>query len=162
MMPSQLRTAITRAADLLTAACEAEARQSVFRGDTIAAMGLAEGTLRAMLGYLPDESSQPPLPLDTVRVRASDLDWDGLAELARARRNWLGMSQFDVTRAGGPSEQTLRRIENGQRCTYEQRTLSRLEKVLRWRPNTVNAILKRDVEDRGALIGENRQPAGPQ
>jgi hypothetical protein len=156
----EMKSAVNYAAQLLHDAINAETKQQHHRGHTIAAMGVAEGTLRVVLAsYAPDttDTTDDEEPLDLPRTRGETLDWQGVADCVLGRRNWLGMSQFDVMKAGGPAEQTMRRIEGCQRCTYEPRTLARLEKALGWKPNTILAILNRTVEDRRALIGRNPQ-----
>lgn len=152
----EMRSAVNYAASLLHDAIDAETKEH-HRGHTIAAMGVAEGTLRIVLAsYGPDtDTTDDKEPLDLMR--GDTLDWQGVADCVVARRNWLGMSQFDVLKAGGPSEQTMRRIEGCQRFTYEPRTLARLERALGWRPNTITAILNRTIEDRRSLIGKTPQ-----
>jgi len=154
----EIKGAIDTAASLLRDAIEIETEEAYHRGQTIGAMGVAEGTLRTLGSYLQlllEERNTTPtpavLPLDSVRI-AGRLDWQALADTVTARRNWLNMSQFDVTKAGGPSEQTQRRIEGCQRCTYEPRSLTRLEHALGWAPNTVRAILEGTISDHQSVI----------
>lgn len=67
--------------------------------------------------------------------------WENLGQAVRRRRAYLGLSQADVTAAGGPSDQTLRKLEAGDHGPYRPRTLAALERVLRWKPGAVEAIL---------------------
>jgi hypothetical protein len=160
----EMKSAVNYAAQLLHNAIHAETKEP-HRGHTIAAMGVAEGTLRVVLAsfgpdtsYGPDnDTDEEPRTLDLSKTRGDTLDWKAVADCVVARRNWLGMSQFDVLKAGGPSEQTMRRIEGCQRFTYEPRTLARLERALGWKPNTITAILNRAIEDRQSLIGKKPQ-----
>ena len=152
------RRIIEHAADLLTTAIEEEI-QVDHRDRTVAAMAVALGVLRTLADTANQDTqdtatqdTEIPLDLSSVTDANGRLNWQHLADLVLARRNWLGMSQFDVTRAGGPSEQTLRRVEGTQRCSYERRTLTRLEQALGWPPNAIIEILAGAVTDHNALV----------
>lgn len=69
-------------------------------------------------------------------------DWSRLARLVVERRNELGMTQADVQAAGGPSQATMYLIEHAGRTRYQARILNSLERVLRWRPGSVRAVLE--------------------
>jgi hypothetical protein len=148
---TEIKTAIDYATGLLSTAIGVETNATAHRGHTIGAMGVAEGTLRTLASYLQlvdnptTAPAEAPPPLALPR-KSKGLAWQALADAVRARRDWLGMSQFDLTKAGGPSEQTLRRIEGCQRCTYDPRTLTRLEQALGWKPHTIKAILHRTAD----------------
>lgn len=62
-------------------------------------------------------------------------------ETIRNRRVFLRLSQADVTAAGGPSEQTVRKIEHGQPGPYRAASMVALDRILRWKPGTVQTIL---------------------
>jgi transcriptional regulator with XRE-family HTH domain len=69
-------------------------------------------------------------------------DWEYLGRTVRTRRLLLGLSQADVIAAGGPSDQTLRELERGESGIYRVRTMAALERVLKWAPGAIEAILK--------------------
>lgn len=68
-------------------------------------------------------------------------DWQRLAEQVTRRREQLGLTQGQVHSAGGPSVATMRMIEGGLQRSYRGNILGRLEKALRWKPGSVEAIL---------------------
>ena len=68
-------------------------------------------------------------------------DWARLAEALRTRRERLGLSQYDIAAAGGPSHQTLRNLEQAKPAQYQSRTFSSLEKILGWGKGTIADIL---------------------
>lgn len=59
----------------------------------------------------------------------------------RNRRGVLGLSQADVAAADGPGDVTLRRIERGYPGPYRAQSTAALDRILRWKPGTVQAIL---------------------
>lgn len=71
-------------------------------------------------------------------------NWERLGQVIRARRKALGLAQVDVTAAGGPSDETLRRLEHGEPGPYMRRTLAALERVLKWSPGAVKGVLAGD------------------
>jgi DNA-binding XRE family transcriptional regulator len=73
--------------------------------------------------------------------------WARLAKEVLLRRHVLGVSQEELARRGGPSHQSIRNIEAGSQNGYRELTLARLERVLGWRPGTVQAILNGDAGD---------------
>lgn len=75
------------------------------------------------------------------------LDWARLGRAIVAQRNRLGLSQEDISAAGGPSHATLRRIERGEPGPYQSRTLERLEAVLEWKVGVIDAILHDNAGD---------------
>jgi hypothetical protein len=143
-----IKTAIAYAVNLLGAAIQAETEHPAPNGKTLAAMGLAEGTLR-MASSVIDLYTLPGKPSYSVTAQIANeisnspahANWQRLAEAVVARRHWLSMSQPDVAKAGGPSEQTQRRIENAQRLKYKTIVFIRLETALRWPKGTVSRIL---------------------
>src|SRR5437868_5535395 len=88
-------------------------------------------------------------------------DWEYLGWAVRTRRLLLGLSQADVMAAGGPSDQTLRKLERGEPGIYRVRTMAALERVLKWAPGAIEAILKGGQpaayeidEPKGALVSD--------
>jgi transcriptional regulator with XRE-family HTH domain len=61
--------------------------------------------------------------------------------IARERRELLGMTQADVSAAGGPSPVTLRAIENGTASHFRPYTVSALEQALSWPRGTFKRVL---------------------
>lgn len=80
-------------------------------------------------------------------ITQDDLAWRRLGDAVQARRHRLGMTQEAITSEGGPSHQTLRRLERGDPGPYHERTFARLEQVLDWKPGTVRAVLNGDASD---------------
>lgn len=58
--------------------------------------------------------------------------------LVQRRRQELGLSQADVGLAGGPSDATVRRLEQGLMDKPRFVTLSKLDAPLRWHPGSAN------------------------
>jgi transcriptional regulator with XRE-family HTH domain len=61
--------------------------------------------------------------------------------IARERRELLGMTQADVSAAGGPSPVTLRAIENGTASHFRPYTVAALEQALSWPRGTFKQVL---------------------
>lgn len=154
MTDNELITAIEYAAARLNQALERiygnEATYPTVDPESMAGIGIALGTLK-LLAALPIRYQKEPIDTTTGAV-ADDWDWQALADTVKARRAWLRMSQPDVAKAGGPSEQTVSRIETRSRRNYSSETFTVLEKALRWEPGTIKAILAGTVENRSALI----------
>lgn len=91
-------------------------------------------------------------------VMATTDDWRRLARLVRDRRGDLGMTQEEVTAAGGPSNSTVRLIEGARRPGYRPATLRALERALRWERGSARAVL--DGGDPLALAGDEPAPPG--
>ena len=68
-------------------------------------------------------------------------DWRRLARLVRDRRGDLGLTQEEVTAAGGPSNSTVRLIEGARRDGYRPAILRSLERALQWERGSVAAVL---------------------
>jgi hypothetical protein len=68
-------------------------------------------------------------------------DWQRLGAAVKARRTGLRLSLYGVRIAGGPSQATLGKIEKGLPTEITAETRNRLERALRWPPNTVDLIL---------------------
>ena len=64
-----------------------------------------------------------------------------LAAAVRRRRLQLGLAQGDLIRLGGPSEQTVRKIEQAHAGPYRRQTVGSLETILGWAPGTVGRVL---------------------
>lgn len=108
---------------------------------------------------------------DTV----SDQDWGALAAAVRDRRLALGLRQGDLEALGGPSQGTVKNIEQGARTKYAQRTFARLETALGWPPGAVDRIFSGkepepladdeaipEVERRGPVSGQDWGSLGRQ
>lgn len=67
--------------------------------------------------------------------------WARLGLQARQRRIHLGMSQPDVSAAGGPSTGVVSKIENAKQTFYEERVLVQLERALQWQPGSAHRVL---------------------
>lgn len=69
------------------------------------------------------------------------LDWDRLGRIVRAARG--PRAQADIAASGGPSDETISKIEQGRwRPTRSvQKTLEKLEVGLGWAPGSANAVL---------------------
>lgn len=67
--------------------------------------------------------------------------WAKLGQAVRDRRTKLHMTQEDVAQAGGPSDFTMSKIEQGDPGPYRRSTLAALERALQWKPGAVEAIL---------------------
>lgn len=69
-------------------------------------------------------------------------DWRRLGEHVVHRREELGLTQPEVQAAGGPSTAAMRQIEQGSKeGGYRGSTLRSLERALKWRTGSVEAIL---------------------
>lgn len=152
-----VRTTIAYAVSALATASQAEAKQPHPRPGTLAAMGIAEGTLRTVAGVL-DFIRAPAAPAESLygqreEIAGSEISsWQTLGNAVVARRHWLSMTQPDVRNAGGPSEQTQRRIENAQRGKYKTIVFLRLETALRWPKGTIAKILNGTITDIDEVI----------
>ena len=71
-----------------------------------------------------------------------------LAQAVQRRRRQLGLAQGDLTALGGPSEQTVRKIEQGQEGPYRRQTLDGLDRALGWKRGTTRGLLA------GAVTGD--------
>lgn len=156
MTDNELRTAIEYAAARLNQALEqiygskpTNPTNPTVNPYSIAGIGIALGTLKLLAALSIRYQKEP---IDTTSTVADDWDWQALADTVKARRHWLRMSQPDVAKAGGPSEQTVSRIETLSRRSYTSETFTTLEKALQWSPGTIKAILAGTVENRSALI----------
>lgn len=68
-------------------------------------------------------------------------DWEGLASAVRARRLALGMTQADVSAAGGPSTAKIREIENLRSTVLSASKRRDLERALQWTLGGVDVAL---------------------
>lgn len=84
--------------------------------------------------------------------------WDQLAELAKARRNQLGLSQAAVAKVvGGPSLASLKNIERGARGygkSINSATSLALDKALRWSPGSTQRLVSGQASDPDPLDTE--------
>lgn len=83
----------------------------------------------------------PNLSARMADVAAGELDWKRLGDLARRRREDLGLTQAEVQARGGPSVATLRYIESAAQEGYRGSVLRNLERALDWPPDTIDTIL---------------------
>lgn len=65
-----------------------------------------------------------------------------LARRVLARRHELDMSQLDVWQAGGPSNTTLTKIENGEMEALARTTARKLDTGLRWEPGSARRVFE--------------------
>jgi transcriptional regulator with XRE-family HTH domain len=79
-----------------------------------------------------------------VREDAQRQNWSRLGQLIKERRVDLGLTQAEVSSAGGPSPATLYLLEHGRREYYRPQILRRLERALNWRAGSVNKVLTGD------------------
>lgn len=70
-----------------------------------------------------------------------------LAEVSRARREALGITQPSAAKAGGIGVSTLRQIETAtQPGSLSRKTLLGLDRALRWKPGSTSRILAGGAE----------------
>ncbi|MFI7114033.1 hypothetical protein ACIBK9_47485 [Nonomuraea sp. NPDC050227] len=79
--------------------------------------------------------------------------WVRLGQQARQRRIDLGMSQPDVSAAGGPSTGVVSKIENARQSSYEDRVLAQLERALQWQSGSAHEVLRGGEPH---IVGESR------
>lgn len=60
--------------------------------------------------------------------------------LVRSRREELGLTQDDVTAAGGPSDTTQTRVENAEGPPPNVTTRNKLDRPLRWQPGSAARV----------------------
>jgi hypothetical protein len=87
----------------------------------------------------------------------TDTSWDRLASAVRDRRKHLGWSQAAVSRAGGPSDQTVAKIETGKDGPFRANTLAQLDQGLGWIPGTAERIVNGNAGDPDKWVA---QPQG--
>ncbi|MEV0584085.1 helix-turn-helix transcriptional regulator [Nonomuraea sp. NPDC050310] len=62
-------------------------------------------------------------------------------KIVKHRREELGLSQTQASRAGGPSVGVLSRIENGKLDTVTTRIAAALDRALQWEPGSAQGVL---------------------
>lgn len=82
-----------------------------------------------------------PAPQSGGRDGDETNGWRRLGAAVVGRRRSLGLSQAELRQAGGPSTDTLRKIEGGLAAQCDPRTLRKLETALHWEPGSVAAVL---------------------
>ncbi|QDF19775.1 immunity repressor [Mycobacterium phage LilSpotty] len=94
-----------------------------------------------------------------VGPMTTNLDWERLGRFVRSARG--ARAQADIAANGGPSDETLSKIEQGRwRPTRSvQRTLEKLELGLGWAPGSANAVLAGGEPTR--LHGDEPPAAAP-
>ncbi|WP_131811262.1 MULTISPECIES: DNA-binding protein [Mycobacterium simiae complex] len=70
------------------------------------------------------------------------MSWERLGKAVRHRRKELGLNQADVSARGGPSEKTLRAIENNRAGALGGKTRRSLERAIEWDSGSIEAILE--------------------
>lgn len=70
------------------------------------------------------------------------MSWERLGKAVRHRRKELGLNQADVSARGGPSEKTLRAIENNQAGRLGGKLRRALERAIEWDTGSVEAVLQ--------------------
>lgn len=70
---------------------------------------------------------------------------DLLAEMVRRRREYLDLSQGDLSSRGGPGVATVSKIERGAQARYSTRTQRQVERALGWGERTVKFLLGEGV-----------------
>jgi transcriptional regulator with XRE-family HTH domain len=71
-----------------------------------------------------------------------DRDWGRLGDWIVTRRVQMGYpKQRQFVEHSGLSSRILSHLEQGNRTSYEQSTLARLEQALNWAPGSVRAVL---------------------
>lgn len=65
---------------------------------------------------------------------------DDLGNAVEDRRVRLGLRQVDLDRLGGPSEGTVRNIEQRARGSYSMRTFFALDRALGWEAGSARAV----------------------
>lgn len=80
------------------------------------------------------------LPRYLGKLTAMSTNAQRLGEVVLARREELDMTQLDVWQAGGPSNTTLTKIENGQVTSLARSTARKLDVGLDWRPGSARRV----------------------
>lgn len=75
-------------------------------------------------------------------ARHSEQAWAFLAEIVRARREHIGLSQEDIKDAGGPGKSTVSKIERAAQHGYPQRTYRQIEQALGWSWGAASEVLR--------------------
>jgi len=78
--------------------------------------------------------------LTPMARKALTRDWASLGAAVEARRVQLGMTQADVAAADGPSEGTIRKLEN-RAVPISAASMEKLRRALHWPPGHPEAIL---------------------
>ncbi|MGE2733792.1 hypothetical protein [Mycolicibacterium vaccae] len=75
---------------------------------------------------------------------------EALAAAITARRMYLGRSQIDVWRNGGPANSTMTSLEGAESTTINNVTLKKLDTGLQWKPGTAIRVLREEIRPAGA------------
>lgn len=67
--------------------------------------------------------------------------WKFLGYVTKERREFIGLSQEELARYGGPKKSTVGKIENARETSYSPRTMQQMEKALGWDRGTTRLIL---------------------
>lgn len=71
----------------------------------------------------------------------SSRDWEALAAAISGRRDKLGLSQGGLLGRGGPSRETVRQLEIGQRDDYHPSTFVKVDRALGWGDGVTRMVL---------------------
>jgi DNA-binding XRE family transcriptional regulator len=69
-------------------------------------------------------------------------DWQRLGDAVSARRSELGETRAAIAHAAGISPTTLYQLEKARQAGFDDRTLLAVERVLGWRPGSVQRVLE--------------------
>lgn len=83
-----------------------------------------------------------------------------LADAVLARRRELDMTQLEVWNAGGPSNSTLTKIENGDLTTLTRKTARSLDTGLRWEPGSARDLYEKGLPPLPVSAGTRPDRAG--
>jgi transcriptional regulator with XRE-family HTH domain len=75
-----------------------------------------------------------------------EVDYEGLAERLRARREALGLTHARIERLGGPSAQTVRKMEQAEHRRRRLDTTHPLEQIYGWAPRSIDGYLDHGTE----------------
>ena len=76
---------------------------------------------------------------------------DALATAVSERRNYLGRSQIEVWRDGGPANSTMTSLEHAASRSVTQRTLVKLDVGLAWVPGTAAKVVRGEMTATAAV-----------
>ncbi len=76
---------------------------------------------------------------------------DALATAVSRRRTYVGRSQIEVWRAGGPSNSTMTSLEHAASRSVTRSTLTKLDLGLAWVPDTAAKVLRGEITATAAV-----------
>lgn len=81
-------------------------------------------------------------PAATTLTPVATNGWHRLAEHVTAQRAYLGYSIAQLAAVSGLSTSTVDSLEHARKTSYDPGTIAALERALRWKPGSVERILK--------------------